>query len=87
MIIDCIFATHFINKKIMSREMKIYHVYSKRSKEHKYFGSIKAIYDYYENIGISRYAMYRFDFKKNRVFENEEVIIRFDYLVRSRNVS
>lgn len=71
----------------MSTQMKIYHVYSKQSKEHKYFGSIKAIYDYYENIGISRHAMYRFDFKNNRVFENDEVIIRFDYLVRSKNVN
>lgn len=65
----------------MKNDIKILHVQFKKTKEHKYYGSLKVIFDDNIDIGISKDMLYRHDFSKP--FKNEIVIIRQGILVRA----
>lgn len=68
----------------MKNDIKILHVYFKESGEHKYFGSVKVIFDDHTEIeiGISKDMLYKHDFIAP--FVNDKVIIRQSSLIRSR---
>ncbi|HEX8334506.1 MAG TPA: hypothetical protein VF622_17915 [Segetibacter sp.] len=53
---------------------KLFHVYLKTKDDHKYYGSLKAIFDDKNDVGVSKFTLDRYDFSKP--FENEKVIIR-----------
>lgn len=65
----------------MKNETKVLHVEFKKTKVHKYYGSLKVIFDDNDDIGISKDMLYRHDF--TLPFENEKVIIRQAYLIRA----
>lgn len=53
---------------------KLFHIYIKASEQHKYYGSLKAIFDDKNDVGVSKFTLDRYDFTKP--FENDKVIIR-----------
>lgn len=65
----------------MKNEIKILHVHFKKTDEHKYYGSLKVIFDDSIDIGISKDMLYRHDF--TLPFENDKVIIRQSFLIRA----
>lgn len=49
-------------------QRKIFHFHDKEKKQDHFYGSIKSIYEFKENVGISIHTLYRHDFKEP--FEN-----------------
>lgn len=56
----------------------IYHVHIKGSDEHRYFGSISAIYDVFtpDDVGVSKSRLWGFKLAENRPYDNKLVTIR-----------
>jgi hypothetical protein len=65
----------------MKNDIKVLHVYYKKTDEHKYYGSLKVIFDEGIDIGISKDMLYKHDFIAPYV--NDKVIIRQDFLIRA----
>lgn len=53
---------------------KLFHLYLKASEQHKYYGSLKAIFDDKNDVGVSKFTLDRYDF--TTPFENDKAIIR-----------
>ena len=53
---------------------RLFHLELKATGEHKYYGSLAAIFLEYQNLGVSKFTLDRYDFEKP--FENEVCIIR-----------
>lgn len=54
---------------------RIFHLYLKAADEHKYYGSLSAIFIDNQNLGVSKFTLDRFNFD-NTFFENDACIIR-----------
>lgn len=62
----------------------IYHLHIKRTDEHRYFGSISAIFDVFTpiNLGVNLRKLYGHKLSKAHPYENEKCIIRQGAIVR-----
>ena len=58
---------------------RVFHVKFKATGEHKYYGSLAAVFLDNNNLGVSKYTLDRYDF--SIPFENETCIIRKDYVL------
>lgn len=67
----------------MKSEIKVLHVHFKNTDEHKYYGSLKVIFDLNppEVLGVSKFTVDRHNF--NTPYENNNIIIRQSSLIRS----
>ena len=67
----------------MKQKRKVYHVYFKGIARHYYFGSIAAIYDLFseKELGVSSKILYYDHDIENVAYQNDNVIIRFGYLI------
>lgn len=68
-----------------SQERQVIHVQFKETNTHCYFGSVQAIYDYFEvwHVGVAAQTLYN---KKFIRYENDLVIIRKGVLVQKKRV-
>lgn len=57
---------------------RLFHLYLKASSEHKYYGSLTAIFLDNENLGVSKFTLDRYDFETP--FINEVCEIRKGYM-------
>lgn len=64
---------------------KIFHLYSKVDKCHKYYGSLSALFKYNSELGVSKFTLDRYDFSND--FENPVCIIRKSKIVNSTRIS
>lgn len=53
---------------------KLYHLHILATDEHKYYGSLQAIFDDKNDVGVSKFTLDRYDWKEP--YRNEKVIIR-----------
>jgi hypothetical protein len=53
---------------------QIYHLHVLATDEHKYYGSLKAIFDDKNDVGVSKFTLDRY--KWDKPFSNEKVVIR-----------
>ena len=62
----------------MSKEMNIIHLYVKESNTHHYFGSLKAMYQYFdtEQLGITYNSIRTRGIARTNFYENRRVIVR-----------
>jgi len=67
----------------MKNDIKILHVQFKKTNEHKYYGSLKVIFDLhnYEELGVSKFTVDRHNFASP--YENDKIIIKQSVLIRS----
>lgn len=61
----------------------MYHLERKATNTHSYYGGLAGLFEFEKDLGVSIHTLYRFDFSKN--YENDKVIIRQGFLVRSPN--
>ncbi|MBK8775582.1 MAG: hypothetical protein IPM10_12385 [Chitinophagaceae bacterium] len=66
----------------MSR--RLFHLAIKASGEHKYYGSLAAIFLDNKDLGVSKFTLDRFDFSEP--FENEKVIIRKSWVLSAGDI-
>lgn len=57
---------------------RLFHLYLKASNQHKYYGSLSAIFLDNKNLGVSKFTLDRYDFE--RPFINEICEIRKGYM-------
>lgn len=57
---------------------RLFHLYLKASNEHKYYGSLAAIFLDNEDLGVSKFTLDRYDFEQP--FINEVCEIRKGYM-------
>lgn len=62
----------------MSRELNIIHLYVKESNTHHYFGSLKAMYQYFDKqqLGITYDSLATRGIAKTNLYENKKIIVR-----------
>lgn len=62
----------------MSKEMNIIHLYVKESNTHHYFGSLKAMYQYFDTdkLGITYSSLATRGIGKAQFYENKKIIVR-----------
>lgn len=53
---------------------KIFHLYIKDKEKHSYYGSLQALFNHFNNLGVSKFTLDRYDFANP--FENEKIVIR-----------
>lgn len=53
---------------------KIFHLYNKEQEKHSYYGSLQALFNHFNNLGVSKFTLDRYDFANP--FENDKVVIR-----------
>lgn len=62
----------------MSTEMNIIHLYIKETHTHHYFGSLKAMYQYFnkEQLAITYESLRTRGINKSQFYENKKIIVR-----------
>ena len=62
----------------MSKEMKIIHLYVKETNTHHYYGSLKAMYQYFDKqqLGITYESLTTRGINKKEYYENNKIVIR-----------
>lgn len=63
---------------------RIFHLHLKSANEHKYYGSLAAVFLDNTNLGVSKYTLDRYDF--TTPFENEICIIRKSQMLSTGDV-
>lgn len=63
---------------------RIFHLTIKATGEHKYYGSLAAIFLDNKDLGVSKFTLDRYDF--STPFENEICIIRKDFVLSTGDV-
>ncbi|MEO6682169.1 MAG: hypothetical protein ABIN48_05030 [Ginsengibacter sp.] len=63
---------------------KVLHLENKATGEHKYYGSLVALFLDNKDLGISKFSLDRYDF--NQPFENETHIIRSGFLFSAGDI-
>lgn len=56
------------------KERKIFHLHFLENNTHEYYGSLKAIFDSYNDLGVSKYKLDRWDFAEP--FTNNKIELR-----------
>ena len=62
----------------MSKELNIIHLYVKESNTHHYFGSLRAMYQYFDRqqLGITYDSLATRGIAKTNLYENKKIIVR-----------
>jgi hypothetical protein len=63
---------------------RVFHLTIKSSGEHKYYGSLAAIFLDNKDLGVSKFTLDRYGF--SQPFENEICIIRKDFALSTGNI-
>lgn len=63
---------------------RIFHLELKAPSEHKYYGSLAAVFMNNTDLGVSKFTLDRYDF--SIPFENEVCIIRKDFVLSTGDV-
>jgi len=63
---------------------RIFHLELKAG-EHKYYGSLAAVFLDNKNLGVSKYTLDRYDFEE-KPFENETCIIRKGFVMSAGDI-
>lgn len=64
---------------------RIFHLHIIETNEHKYYGSLAAIFLDNKYLGVSKFTLDRFDFEKSH-YENEICIIRKGFMLSTGDV-
>lgn len=64
---------------------RLFHLTLKAIQEHKYYGSLAAIFLDNKNLGVSKFTLDRYDFEE-KPFENESCIIRKGWMLSTNDV-
>jgi hypothetical protein len=67
----------------MKKSNKVYHLYIKRTREHKYYGSVAALVAENRHLGVGINTLYRFNFT-GQDYENVQVIIKKAQLIQNK---
>lgn len=67
---------------------RVFHLKIKATGEHKYYGSLAAVFLDNDNLGVSKFTLDRFEFEKaaHSEFENEVCVIRKDWLMSANDI-
>lgn len=63
---------------------RVFHLELKSAGEHKYYGSLAAIFLDNKDLGVSKFTLDRYDFQKP--FENEVCVIRKDFIMSTGDI-
>lgn len=65
------------DKRFMKR--RLFHLHVKATNKHEYYGSLAAIFLDYQDLGVSKYTLDRYNFEEKE-FENDCCVIRKGFM-------